>query len=173
MNEYRDDEHRKHRVWKYIGIICATLLGAFLAFYVVVDCTMKRMTSPEHYMREAARMNKMAMQNIKEFDKDVAQMTRVEEKFLHKNTIKLIRTPDSYKFIIDLKPFKGNQNAINLDVNGSMLTISGECTTDKRNSEIVTNLSETYDLGKDADFDKMSKKKEGDKLIVNIPIDKD
>ena len=41
-------EENKHHLLKVIGVIIATFLGAFLAFYLAVDLTLNRMFNPEY-----------------------------------------------------------------------------------------------------------------------------
>ena len=43
---------------KYFVIFIATIIGAFLAFYVVTDYTIKTMLSPEYQMRKAEKLMK-------------------------------------------------------------------------------------------------------------------
>ena len=45
-------EENKHHLLKVIGVIIATFLGAFLAFYLAVDLTLNRMFNPEYQIRK-------------------------------------------------------------------------------------------------------------------------
>ena len=53
------EESKKEHWFKIIGIILATFIGAFLAFYAAVDITLHRFMEPTYNFR---RMEKM-MQN--------------------------------------------------------------------------------------------------------------
>ena len=47
-----EEERNHHPIWKFLGIVLATFIGAYLAFYFVVDTTFNRMTNPEYQMRK-------------------------------------------------------------------------------------------------------------------------
>ncbi len=171
MEEYNN--HKKHCILKFIGILLATLLGSFLAFYFAVDRTIDKFTSPYHMMH---RMDRMMMKENKEFNKLEGEYLGIPKEFKTKrhfqnNIIDMIRTPDSYKFVVDLKPFRGNENSINVTTKGSELTISGTSSANIKNEEYFTQISQTYLLDNDAQLNKMSKKKCHDKYIITIPIE--
>ena len=74
--------------------------GSFLAVYFVTDVAINRLMNPFatiHQMdREFARMNR-----------DMMFVRELPPNHIRKhNTIDFFRTPDEYKFIIDLKPFR-------------------------------------------------------------------
>lgn len=172
--KYFEHSHKKHCLLRYLGIILATLLGAFLAFYFAVDRTIDKFTSPYHMMH---RMDRMMMKENKEFNKiendfmGAPMGCKKHHKYFHHNIIDMIKTPDSYKFIVDLKPFRGNENAVNVTTKGSMITISGESTANTKHEEYFTQISQSYLLDSDAQLDKLSKKKVNDKYIITIPIE--
>ena len=62
------EEEKKHSWLKAFGIILATLLGAFLAFYFAADMTFHRMLSPEYSYRKMERMMKQQERNFRKFD---------------------------------------------------------------------------------------------------------
>ena len=171
MNE---EHNKKHCFWKYLGLFFATLVGAFLAVYFVTDLAISRMMDPMvamHRMdREFEKMNKDMM-----FVKEIPphHMKGKWRHHKHHNTIDFFRTPDEYKFIIDLKPFNNNPDNIKITTNDSSITLSGEATVDKRHSETFTSFSQTYSLDKDANLEKMTKRKVDDKYIITIPLDDD
>ena len=179
MEEYRNYEqrhedyhHHKKFCWlKYLGIICATLLGSFLAFYFVADNTMNSFMSPCFAMKHMNKFDKMVMNDFDRMEKDFNKMDKNTRFFRHHSAVEFIKTPESYKFIVDLTPFQGNTDAVNVDVKDSFITISGEANSNKNNIETFTKMSQTYSLSKNAKVDKLSKKKVDNKYIITIPIE--
>ena len=91
--------------------------------------------------------------------------------FQHKSAIDFIKTPDAYKFIIDLTPFQGKTDDINVEVKNNQISISGEASSNTKNVETFTKMSQTYSLSKGANTDKMTKKTVDNKYIITIPIE--
>ena len=179
MSEYEMNEHHgkcgKNRGWKYAGIILATFLGSFLAFYFAVNSTLARFICPAYGMNNIQKIDREFARDFKEFDKDMNKsFNKINTRnvmFQHKSALEYIKTPDAYKFIVDLTPFQGNADAINVDVDGSVITISGESSSNKNNVETFTKMSQTYTLGAGAKPDKLSKKKVDNKYIITVPIE--
>lgn len=174
MDEHRMYEHRSQCWMKYLGVIVATLIGSFLAFYFAVGCAINHFISHAYTMKQIHRMERSDFRDLsrneKSFDKDFKNMNGMGF-FQRKNAIDFIKTPDSYKFIVDLTPFQGNADAINVEVNGNNISIVGESSVSNNNSETFTKMSQTYSLGKGSKPDKMYKKKVGDKYIITVPIE--
>ena len=175
MEEFRIDEHRckgyrKHEIWQYLGIALITLIGSFLAFYFVITCTMSQLLSTHYIKRQMHEIKRNTMHDLDEIDNKFMS-DRKARFFQHKNIIDLIKTPDSYKFIVDLIPFQGNQNAIHTNIDKNIITISGETENNKNFTETFIKISQTYVLGKGAKTEKISKKKVNDKYIITVPIE--
>jgi HSP20 family molecular chaperone IbpA len=161
------EENRKHCILKFIGIMLASLLGAFLAFYLVIDMTIDRFTNPYYMMN---RMDKMMMKGDNPLSMPAPMCCKHHGKMGH-SVIEMVKKPDSYKFIVDLKPFRDNENSIHVTTNGSLITIEGEVSANTKNEEYFTQISQTFQLGKDGKLDKLSKKKVHDKYIITVPIE--
>lgn len=174
MEEYRAEGHYCHRKshWlKYLGCMLATLLGAFLAFYFLTSCTFNHFMNHAYMMRQMHKMDRMAAKDMTQFQKDEKLLESPAIKIHRGNAVEFIKTPDSYKFIVDLVPFQGNKDAINVEVKNNKISISGESEYSKNNTETYTSMSQTYYIGKDANTEKLSKKKVGNKYIITIPIE--
>ena len=178
MEEYRNEGypcHHRHKWLKYLGCMFATLLGSFLAFYFVANCTMNHFMCRAYAMSEMRKMDKMMMRDFekmdKDFDKDMKSFKKSGMFIRHRSAIEFIKTPDSYKFIVDLTPFQGNPEALNIEVKDDQISISGESKINTNNSESFTKMSQTYSLGKGAKPDKISKKKVDNKYIITVPIE--
>lgn len=179
MDEYRIDEHRlgdcrKNRKWNYIGIILATLLGSFLAFYFVASCTVNHFISHAYMMKQMRKMEKIGMHDFNKMDKAFSKDfndIQINGLTKRKSTIELYKTPDAYKFVVDLTPFQGNSDVVKIDTKGRELQISAESAFNKNNTEAFTKMSQTYMLSPEAKLDKLSKKKVDGKYIITVPIE--
>lgn len=159
-----EDEHKKHCFYRYLGLFLATMLGAFLAVYFVADITLNNLMNPYVAMHRMDR-------EFKKMDKEFVRELPPHPHMKRHNTIDFFRTPDEYKFIIDLKPFNGNSNNIKVETADHTITISGEATVNKKHSETFTSFSQTYTLDDDANFAKMTKKTHHDKYIITVPLE--
>ncbi|GEM_PF-5689723 len=163
--------NHKHCWLKYAGIICATLVGSFLAFYVVADCALNYILSPAYAYNEFDEMDKQMYRNINRMNADFDKMMKDSTEYSHKSAVEFIRTPEAYKFVVDLTPFDGNTEDIKVDVDGHRITISGEANSDKNNVKSYTKMSQTYTLINKAQPQKLSKKKVDNKYIITVPIE--
>ena len=50
------NEHKTHCLLKYLGLVFATILGAFLAFYFVLNTTINHLMSPYYTMNQMDKM---------------------------------------------------------------------------------------------------------------------
>lgn len=165
------NEHKKHCLLKYLGLVLATILGAFLAFYFVLNTTINHFMSPYYAMNQ---MDKMIERENNEFMKDDIPIFELnKEQYKHHEIITLMRTPEAYKFIIDLKPFHGNVNAINIETKNGQITINGEVSTNKKHEKSLAKISQTYLLENGANYNKISKKKIDNNYIITVPIEDD
>ena len=53
------EESKKEHWFKIIGIILATFIGAFLAFYAAVDITLHRFMEPTYNFRRMEKSKKL------------------------------------------------------------------------------------------------------------------
>ncbi len=165
------NEHKTHCLLKYLGLVFATILGAFLAFYFVLNKTINHFMSPYYTMNQ---MDKMIERENNEFMKDDIPIFGLnKEQYKHHEIITLMRTPEAYKFIIDLKPFHGNINAINIETKNGQITINGEISTNKKHEKSLAKISQTYLLENGANYNKISKKKIDNNYIITVPIEDD
>lgn len=152
------NEEKKWCIWKYLGIVIATLVGAFLAFYFAVDITIERMFNPFYRMKHAEKiMNK----EFKKFDRGRFHMASL---------VHLIKESDEYKLIIDLRHLDNDEKNINVSFDKDMVTVSGGIDKSKRREESVLSFTQSYVLSDDIDISKVKKEKIRDKYIITIPI---
>lgn len=164
-----EDERREHHWFRTIGVILATLLGAFLAFYFVADLTLNRMMSPEYQMR---KMEKMIQHQAK-------SMHKFEDRFLDNPfepkmapmLVNLVKEADEYKIIVDLKPLGGNEKNVNVKFDKNIVTVFGEMDKKEFGNENIINFSQAYYLDENVNADKVTKEKRGNKYIITIPYE--
>lgn len=154
-----DHNHGRKKCWcKYAGIVLATLIGAFLAFYFIADMTLHHMMNPMYHM------NKM--------DRKIAKEFRKADMFIPKSLVLLEKDSNAYKIFIDLKAFDADLDDIDILVEGQKVTISGEIEKEKRNEEKVINFVQTFYLDDVIDSSRIKKEEKRDKFIITLPIKK-
>ena len=145
-------------ILKYLGIVLATLIGAFLAFYVAVDITVERMFNPMYRMKHAEKiMNK----EFKHFDRNMRHMPSL---------VHLVKDSDGYKLIVDLRHLDNNEKNINVSFDKDMVTVSGGIDKSKKREESVLSFTQSYVLSDEIDIANVKKEKIRNKYIITIPI---
>lgn len=157
---------RKHCWWKFLAIMLATLIGAFLAFYCVVDMTFKRMMNPEHQIK---RMNKMIERQERDMMKMERKMMKDAHIPFHRAIVTMDKNSDEYVIYVDLKPFDNNKDNVKITTEGQMITISGEVEKNKNNEERMMSFTQTFNLDDDVDVANLEKKVYKDKYVITIP----
>lgn len=165
------EESTKHH-WLRIGAIALMMfIIAFLAFYIVMEIMINRISSPVY---QAKRIEKMIAKQDRFFDRlDERNMENPFEPKMRPMFVNLIKEPSEYKVVVDLALLDGNENAINVKVNNDELTVSGEMDKRIRGTEKIINFSQTYYLDEKIDESKIIKERKGNKYIVTIPFEND
>ena len=167
-----ENEHKyvkcKEGCLKYFVIFIATIIGAFLAFYVVTDYTIKTMLSPEYQMRKAEKlMKKMDRQIAREINRDVMIVGKTMS-----NPVNIIENKDGYLVEISLKDFSNNPEQIQVSVEGdNILKIEGKNEIKKGDKEKMINMVQTYKLNKKVNSEKITKQLDKGVYIINLPFD--
>ncbi len=165
-------ENEKQHSWlKTLGIILATFIGAFLAFYLAINLTINRMLSPEYHIN---RMEKMMQKQERSFRKfEDKMMENPFEPKMAPMLVNLVKEPNEYKIIVDLKPLGGNEKNVNVKYDNKMITVFGEMEKSTKHEEKIMNFSQSYYLNEDVNIDKMTKEKKNNKYIITIPFEID
>lgn len=161
------NNYKKDGFFKYFLIFIATIIGAFLAFYFVVDITLKNLMNPAYQMHRMDKMfEKMDRQMLHDLNKDVMVVSKSIP-----NPVKIEKLSDEYKIIIDLKPFGNSAKNIKIDVeDGNLLKIEGSNEVKKDDKENMMSMSQSYLLENNVDKTKMTEKEEHGKYFVEIPF---
>lgn len=162
------EEERHHHHWlRTIGIILATLIGAFLAFYFAVDITLNRMTDPVYQMR---KMEKMIQKQERSQKFDDRFMDSPFEPKMAPMLVNLVKESDEYKIIVDLKHLDNNEKNVNVKLDNNIVTVSGEMDKIERHGEKIMNFSQSFYLDEKLNPNKISKERKGNKYIITIPF---
>lgn len=163
-------EHHKSHFWKYLLTGLLTLLGAFLAFYVVADWHFKRMMDPALQMH---RFEKAIMRQERQVQKaiknDVNRINIAEKRtaqFVH-----VEKFDDVYKVIIDLTPFDNNEKNVEIKTEGNTLTINAAGEKTSRHKQEIVKYSQVFAFGENIDANGIVKVREGNNYIITVPFD--
>ena len=158
-------EENKHHLLKVIGVIIATFLGAFLAFYLAVDLTLNRMFNPEYQIRKMEK----TMNNIQKFDEKMMESPFVPK--MLPMLVNLVKEPNEYKVIVDLKSLGDDEKNVDVKLDNNMVTISGDMQKKELKGEKIMNFSQSFYLDEKLIPNKIVKERKGNKYIVTIPFE--
>lgn len=79
---------------------------------------------------------------------------------------------DKYEVIVGLKPFQNDENKINYNLRGKKLTVFGNSEIKEKGKDESIAFSQDFILPDNAQTMGISKKKDGDKLIISVPLEK-
>lgn len=165
--EHECDKHnKKHCIMKFISIVLATFLGAFLAFYFVIDSTIKNLTDPMHQMK---RFDKMMAQQDREMMKMEKRFRKSTLTPFHKPIVSVDENPVEYVIVVNLKPFDNKKENVKITTKDDLITITGEIEKNKNNEERIMSFSQTFNLDEDAKISELQKKVVKDKYIITVP----
>lgn len=179
----------RNHCWKMcLGMIIAAFLGGFLAVYFVADQIMER-SFRKHFMMPAQRFEHRMFNDIdRQFKKDMKDFgnifnnsgkipnikqneTGIAPLFMPERVkVKSEIENGNYNVIVSLKPFLGDENKVNYNVEGKKLTVFGESTVTNDNSEQDIAFSYDFLLPDNADTMHIKKYKDGKKLVISVPI---
>lgn len=191
MEENNNNQENRHvcfekHCWKQcLGMVLAAFLGGFLAFYFVADQTMQRVH--HHHMYKPHRMeqkmfddmHRMYRQDMKAFDDMFKKhhMPKFKEPamgipfFMMDNVkIKTEYDDDKFNIIVCLKPFRGDESKVNYNVDGRKITVFGSSQHKEDGYEQDIQFSQDYILPKNSDIANITKEKDGNRLIISVPI---
>ena len=158
-------EENKHHLLKVIGVIIATFLGAFLAFYLAVDLTLNRMFNPEYQIHKIEK----TMNNIQKFDEKMMESPFVPK--MSPMLVNLVKEPNEYKVIVDLKSLGDDEKNVDVKLDNNMVTISGDMQKKEVRGEKIMNFSQSFYLDEKLIPNKIIKERKGNKYIVTIPFE--
>ena len=159
-------EETKHH-WLKIALI--TFLAAFLAFYLVMEIMIRRISSPVYEIQRIEKMMQKEAKSLENYENRM--MDNPFEPKMRPMLVNLVKENDEYKVIVDLKPFDGDEKGINVNVNDKVLSVTGELDKKYHGNERIINFTQSYYLDDNLLIDRMTKEKKGDKYIITIPYE--
>ena len=179
----------ENHCWKKcLAMVIAAFLGGFLAIYFVADQVFQNRSyyyfNPRKFeQRMFDDVEKMYRHDMKAFD-DMFKKPRHHHKmrkmwqndfgmpFFMMDSVKIKTEYDDNKFnvIVCLKPFQGDDSKVNFNVQGRKLTVFGKSEVKDKEFEQDIQFSQDFILPENADTAKISKEKDGNKLIISVPI---
>ena len=158
-------EENKHHLLKVVGVIIATFLGAFLAFYLAVDLTLNRMLNPEYQIKKLEK----TMHKIEKFDDKMMENPFVPR--MSPMLVNLVKEASEYKVIVDLKPLGDDEKNVDVSLKDNVITISGDMQQKELRGEKIMNFSQAFYLDEKLITNKISKERKGNKYIITIPFE--
>lgn len=176
----------QHHCWKKCLLVgLATFLGSLLAFYFVADQFAERIFAshfnPHHIEKKMMKdMNRMYKQDMKAFEDSF----NFDKNFKHRHhqdyaapifmldSVKIKTEYEDNKFnvIVGLKPFQNDENKIKYTVNARKLTVFGNSQVKDKDFEHDVAFSQDFILPENADIANITKVKDGNKVIISVPI---
>lgn len=173
IKECHCKEHKTEHWIKFALILFVLFIACYLAVYYVLD-----------QMRHAYYMPPMPMNNIDriidEQEKMLEGMQGMGAMPMHNAAMMKMKTPvetykddsdNTYKMIIDLKPFNNSPNNISLDIQKNKININGLGEKSSKHSDKVYSFSQSFMLPEDIDTAEVTKEQKGHKYIVTMPIE--
>jgi len=161
------EENSKNH-WLKIGLVALiTFAVSFLAFYFVMEIMLKRLNNPFYTARRIERQLEKQSKDFQRFEREFNDSPFVPK--MRPMLVNLVKEPSEYKVIVDLKPLEGNENNVNVEIDGDELTIKGNLDKKSHGSEKIISFAQTYYLDEKLDSTNMTKEKNGDKYIITIP----
>ena len=152
-----DEENTKHHWLKIVSIALITFIVSFLAFYIVMELMMNRISDPVYQMK---KMEKVIQKKEQRFiTNEEKMMENPFEPRMRPMIVNLVKENDAYQVIVDLKPLEGNENNINIDAEGKTLTVSDELDKNLHGNQKIIKFTQTYYLDEELLIDKMTKEK--------------
>ena len=163
------EESTKHHWLRIVATAIMTFIIAFLAFYLVMEIMVHRMTDPIYQVERMEKMVQKDARKIENYENKL--MENPFEPKMRPMLVNLVKEANEYKVIVDLKPFDGDENGIGVNVEDKVLTVSGELDKKYHGNEKIIRFTQAYYLDDDLKTNEMTKEKKGDKYIITIPFE--
>jgi HSP20 family molecular chaperone IbpA len=160
-----EENSRNH--WLKIALI--TFATSFLAFYLVMEIMIHRITNPIFDMQRIERSVQKDFKRMENYENKL--MENPFEPKMRPMLVNLVKEGGEYRVIVDLKPFDGDEKGINVNVEDKVLMVSGELDKKFHGNEKIIRFNQAYYLDDKMELDKISKEKKGDKYIITIPFE--
>ena len=179
-------EDKKHCWKKCLAMVVAAFLGGFLAVYFVASQAAER-SFRHHVAFQESQFDKnmikdierMHKKEIKNFDRLMNEMQSsqlfdndfgMKDVVLNPIKVKSEIEDNTFKVIVGLKPFQNDENKINYNVTQRKLTVFGNSRVNDKNRHEDISFTQDFILPENADIANISKTKDGNKLVISVPL---
>ena len=195
-NEQKEQEQKTDRhvcfenhCWKMcLAMVIAAFLGGFFATYFVADQIAERHMRKHSYMPHPFNSERIERKAIQDYDKiyeknlrDFERVFERDNKFevpefnipsLWQDGVKIETDydDDEFEVTVSLKQFNNDESKVNYNVSGRKLTVFGNAETKDKNIEQSVSFSQDFILPDNADTANITKKKDGHKLKISVPL---
>ncbi|MBQ4114685.1 Hsp20/alpha crystallin family protein [bacterium] len=163
-------EEQKHHWLKISAIIIVSFIAAFIAFYLAMQAMMVKITDPLYNAKRIEKIVQHQQKELRKFENSIVSENPFEPK-IRPRLVSLVKEPEEYKIIVDLKPLEGNENGIDVNIKDNIITIKGELDKKTTTGEKIINFSQSYYLEEKINSEKITKEKKGDKYIITLPFE--
>ena len=145
-----------------------SLIGAFLAFYLVINTTLNKVFNPDYQIKRMEKMINKQEKRFYDLEKNLFEKPIIS--YSTPSIVNLVKEDDEYKVVIDLKSLDNDEKNVDVDFKDNILTIKGQLDKKERHKEEIINFSQSFYLDENILKDKITKEKKGNKYIVTIPF---
>lgn len=170
IKECRCNEHKTEHWVKFALLLIALFLACYLAVYYVLD-----------QMRHAYYIPSAPIENIDRIMREQDRLFNEMSAFpMHNSAMFAIKSPvetykdeatDSYKMIINLKPFDNNPNNVKIKINGNRVDINAAAEKTNKHSDKVYTFNQSFVLPENIDEDRVTKEKVKHKYVITMPVE--
>lgn len=168
--------HEEHPVWSMILVGLCVILGSYLATCWMLHKHITKAFNPYKEMQKMEKMMQKERHNMDKMEKFAQrEFDRIERqsfapiKKIDNDIIDLDEEYNSYIISVDLKPFDNNEKNVQVYINNGYITIEGKNEADDKYSSNLFSMSQSYRFPRPVDFDNMTQRIQGDKLIITVP----
>ena len=162
------EENSAHNWRKLLAVGLIAFVATFLAFYVVMEIMVRRL-NPIYDVKRIEHMVQQEQRDFRHLEERLMENPFVPK--MRPMIVNLVKETGEYKVIVDLSPLDGNENSIAVNVDGKILTVTGELDKKYHGNERIINFTQSYYLDEDLETDRIIKEKKGNKYIITIPFE--
>ena len=152
---------------KFALLLLAVFLGCYLASYYLLDRAHHKFYAP---VRPIHNIDNVLREQEKMFD----DMQAIDlSAMLPPNTpvIQTFKKDDTYKVVIDLKPFNGEPSNIKTEITPDRISVYGEKISKKRGAQSDYAFSQSFILPEKINTKAVTKETVKGKYIITLPIE--
>ena len=166
------NSHKTEHWVKFALLLLALFIACYLAVYYVLD-----------QIRHAYYIPAAPIENIDRIIREQDRLFNEMSAFpMHNSAMMAIKSPvetykddttDSYKMIINLKPFNNNPNNVKINIDENRISVKASSEKSKKHSDSVYKFTQSFVLPEKIDTEKVTKEKIKNKYVITLPVEND